>query len=88
VLKLISVSHDQILISNTRPPNLWVFMAKLGLDQYFAPSECSAVDGHTDPKATKLDKLLSYLNGKNFEEVVVIGDSRGDMALGSKVGAY
>lgn len=88
VLKAISVSHRQILISNTRPGTLRVFMDKLGLDQFFCEGEYFAVDGHTDHRKTKVEVLNDYLQGKRFKEIVVIGDSRTDMSLGSAVGAY
>ena len=88
VLKSISAVHDQILISNTRPRTLHVFMKKLELDEFFPSGKYFAVDGHTDHRATKVDVLKEYLSEKSFDEVVVIGDSRTDMALGSELGAY
>jgi phosphoglycolate phosphatase-like HAD superfamily hydrolase len=89
VLKAISAArHDQILISNTRPKTLRVFMDKLGLDQFFHVGKHFAVDGHTDHNATKTAVLKEYLSERYFDEVVVIGDSRTDMILGSETGAY
>jgi phosphoglycolate phosphatase-like HAD superfamily hydrolase len=87
VLSEIGRMHDQILVSNTRPANLRRFMYKLGLDAFFPEENYFAVDGHTDPKATKEKVVEEYVAARHtYSSIVVIGDSNADMRLGQHVG--
>lgn len=72
----------QILISNTRAANLKIFVDALELTGFFPDDARFAVDGHTlDGLATKRDVVRAYLDGKEFQDLVFIGDSPGDMRL-------
>ncbi|BCB86898.1 hypothetical protein Psuf_042110 [Phytohabitans suffuscus] len=86
VLAAISLAHSQVLISNTRPANLEMFVKMLGLEQFFIPDKTAlAVDGHgPEGGRTKQDTLRDYLSqgpGAGYSEIVVIGDSPSDMML-------
>ncbi|MFI0797040.1 HAD family hydrolase [Micromonospora rubida] len=83
VLGAIRARHQQIVISNTRPGTLDMFLKLLELTDYFTPGRAFAVDQHVrDAKSTKKDVLASYLIGQpTFEEIVIIGDSTSDMQL-------
>ncbi|MDG4798055.1 HAD family hydrolase [Micromonospora sp. WMMD1082] len=88
VLAEIGARHQQIVISNTRPGTLDMFLKLLELTDYFVPGRAFAVDQHVrDVKTTKKDILAEYLAGKPaFEEIVIIGDSASDMLLADVAG--
>lgn len=83
VLAEIAEKHDQILISNTRPATLDVFLKTLDLESFFPAEKAFAVDQHTrDARRTKADILAEYLDHHPpYDEVVVIGDSPSDVRL-------
>lgn len=88
VLKAIHCAHKQIVISNTVPESLPMFLRVLGMSEFFDEESALAVNQHSrDVKKTKIDVLNEYLNGKAFDEIVVIGDSEGDMLLADSVKA-
>lgn len=75
-------NFTQILISNTQPKILDMFVEIVGVSKYFPPSHRFGVDSHTQKKFTKLDCLANFLRDKHFPDgVISIGDSPGDMAL-------
>ncbi|MEU5784604.1 HAD family hydrolase [Micromonospora lupini] len=88
VLDAIAVHHQQIVISNTRPGTLDMFLKLLELTDYFLPGRAFAVDQHVlDVKTTKRDVLAGYLVGQHaFEEIVIVGDSASDMRLAEVAG--
>lgn len=82
VLAKIAEVHEQIVISNTVPESLPMFIKALGLERYFGGPRAIAVNQHArDAKRTKVDALREFLDGQTFDEVIVIGDSGGDMEL-------
>ncbi len=84
VLASIADHHDwhQILISNTRAANLKIFVDALGLGEFFPDGSRFAVDGHTlDGRATKRNVLEDYLEGKDYQQLIFIGDSPSDVRL-------
>jgi phosphoglycolate phosphatase-like HAD superfamily hydrolase len=87
VLSAIGEKHHQILIANTRSGNLELFLKTLQLEKFFpSPNVALAVDGHTqDAHRTKNDVLSDYLetgsSDREYEEIVIIGDSPSDMRL-------
>lgn len=80
--------HRQIVISNTRPGTLDMFLKLLELSDHFSAGHAFAVDQHVlDAKITKRDILAEYLDARPaFEEIVIIGDSAGDMRLAEVAG--
>ncbi|GGM24661.1 MULTISPECIES: HAD family hydrolase [Micromonospora] len=88
VLAGIAARHQQIVISNTRPGTLDMFLKLLELTDYFTPDRAFAVDQHVrDVQTTKKDVLAQYLATRApFEEIVIIGDSAGDMHLAEVAG--
>lgn len=88
VLHTIAERHEQIVISNTRPGTLDMFLKLLELTEFFTPGRAFAVDQHVrDVGVTKQDVLAGYLTGRpDFEEIVIIGDSAGDMRLAEVAG--
>lgn len=86
VLESIAAKHDQILISNTKPASLKVFMKSVGILHVFPKGKAFATDSHVKNKS-KQDVLKKYLIANNFEEVITIGDSPGDIELGKAIGA-
>ncbi|MFD0683270.1 HAD family hydrolase [Actinomadura fibrosa] len=83
VLAAIQARHDQILLSNTRPATLSIFLKVLRLERFFPEGTAFAVDQHTrDARRTKADVLTEYLRGaRDYDEIVVVGDSPSDMGL-------
>jgi len=77
--KIINNGDEQILISNCNSEALPFFMEAAGVTNYFL--KAFPVDAHRDPLSTKAKVLTDFLKGKSFDEVVVIGDSPGDVAL-------
>ncbi|MDZ7786443.1 MAG: HAD family hydrolase [Candidatus Saccharibacteria bacterium] len=82
VLKAVEDKHHQIVLSNTVPESLPMFLKALNMLEFFDNNRALAVNQHTrESKRTKVDVLAEYTAEKNFEEIVVIGDSESDMAL-------
>jgi len=87
VLDKISKSgNEQIIISNTRQPDLLYFLDTIGVRKYFDDDKIIGTNAH-QTFALKIDALQSYLQGKKFNKIVVIGDSESDLKLGRAVGA-
>ncbi len=84
VLQTISRQHEQILISNTRPRALEFYLQHLGIGEYFVAA--LAVDAHSNPGRTKPPLLARYLEDKDYDAIVIIGDSASDMDLRSVAG--
>lgn len=88
VLEAIQGAHQQVVISNTAPASLPIFIEALGMGRYFGPANALAVNQHIkETKRTKQDVLNDYLQGKKYDELIVIGDSESDMQLARAVGA-
>ncbi len=92
VLQMIAGSpHAQILISNTVPSTIPLFMKALAMEHYFNELNAFAVNAHAkEAMKSKEDALSVYMNGKLFEDVIVIGDSATDLRLAeyAKAKAY
>lgn len=74
--------HQQILISNTPPKSLDLFIEIVGIEKYFVQSHRFGIDSHTQKTITKKTCLLEFLKNKDhFESIISVGDSPGDMAL-------
>jgi phosphoglycolate phosphatase-like HAD superfamily hydrolase len=87
VLDEIAKHHAQIVISNTRPEALGVFIAAVGMQRYFPGGRAFAVDTHKrDATRTKQHVLAEFLAENAMDEIVVIGDSAADMALAEVAG--
>ena len=79
-LATIAKAHDQILISGTRSDALTMFIRVTGLDTYFPYEKCFGIDSHReDPVFSKEDIAQKYMIEKEFEKIIVIGDSPKDM---------
>lgn len=86
VLRRIREKHDQILISNTKPASLTIFMESIGVTPFFPKGKAFATDAHSQDN-TKQEILKRYLENNAREEVVAIGDSSSDVDLGHRFGA-
>ncbi|HLD02566.1 MAG TPA: HAD hydrolase-like protein [Candidatus Nanoarchaeia archaeon] len=74
--------HEQIIISNTSPGSLPMFIEGLKIGSYFNEKNVFAVNTHArNVLRTKSDVLKEYINGKNFDKIIVVGDSADDMAM-------
>lgn len=74
--------HHQILISNTPPDALDMFIETVGLSKYFPETHRFGVNSHYQKAITKTHCLDNYIEDKDFYETIIsIGDSPGDMAL-------
>lgn len=77
-----STSHHQILISNTMPHFVDMFVELVGIEKYFPKSHRFGADTDQQKKTTKKECLEKFLKDKNyFKTIISIGDSPGDMAL-------
>lgn len=82
VLGEIAKKHTQILISNTDPKSLENYIKIAKIDNNFTPDLVFAANGHSkDSRESKKLILKEYLRDKNFDEIIIIGDSPSDMAL-------
>ena len=87
VLKEISKIHDQILISNMHDIALKKFMELVKINQFFKEGKAFACNSQNKRQSlTKKQVLESYLRGKNFEDIVIIGDSPWDIELSQVAG--
>jgi phosphoglycolate phosphatase-like HAD superfamily hydrolase len=88
ILSAIKNKHQQIVVSNTVPESLPVFIDALDMSEYFPEESAFAVNQHTkEAKRTKTDVLKEYLVNNSFDEIVVIGDSENDMKLAEDISA-
>lgn len=83
VLSQIDVKHKQILISNTDPESLILFIKAVGLDKYFVSENTYPVNSHREHTRTKKQVLSEYLahSGTKYDELITIGDSPSDIEL-------
>ncbi len=80
--KIIIQEDDYILISNTRPEALEIFIKSAGLENYFNESNTFAVNKHEmGQELTKELVLKKYLEGKQYGIIKIIGDSPSDIWL-------
>jgi phosphoglycolate phosphatase-like HAD superfamily hydrolase len=80
--------HSQVLLSNTKDESVPFYVSALGLGDYFSNANAIAVNQHAkNATVTKQMAVEAYVNGRLYDRLVVIGDSGGDMALASAVGA-
>jgi phosphoglycolate phosphatase-like HAD superfamily hydrolase len=77
-----SSQYTQILISNTQPKILDIYIELVGIEKYFQSMYRFGVDSSIHNRKTKKDCLYEFLGvNKNFNEIISIGDSPGDMEL-------
>jgi phosphoglycolate phosphatase-like HAD superfamily hydrolase len=87
-LQAIAGSHQQVLISNTTPASLPIYINALGMQDYFGDNNAIAVNQHNrEIKHSKFDALSAFMQGRNYDEIIVIGDSEIDMMLAKQAGA-
>jgi phosphoglycolate phosphatase-like HAD superfamily hydrolase len=87
-LQAITQDHEQVLISNTVPESLPVYINALKLHDYFDVHNAIAVNQHArDAKRTKYDALSDFAKGKEYDGFIVIGDSATDMELARQASA-
>ena len=78
--EIVKAGHSQILISNTNPESLNVFIEAVNMGKYFSAKNSFAADTHRDNK-TKNNVLENFLKENEFNEIIIIGDSPSDMEL-------
>lgn len=78
--------HEQVVISNSRQADLIWFLESIGIRRFFGPHGIIGVNAH-QKHGSKREALADYLEGKQFEGIIVIGDSQSDMELGIGVNA-
>lgn len=87
ILQIIKDSgNQQIMISNTRPDDLMWYLNAVGIKQFFNKSRIVGVNAHQTHRS-KSDALRSYLSDKKFSDIIAIGDSESDLALGKEFNA-
>jgi phosphoglycolate phosphatase-like HAD superfamily hydrolase len=88
VLETIGKRHQQIVISNTKPASLRMYLNLLKIERFFPDGRAIAVDLHLrSAKTSKRDVLEKYLATQvAFEEIIIIGDSASDMQLAEVAG--
>lgn len=88
VLEAIARSHEQVVISNTTPASLPIFLNALGMQGYFGQGRAIAVNQHVrDAKHTKYEALVDYLQDRTPDDIIVVGDSATDIELARQAGA-
>ncbi len=87
-LKAIAKTHAQVLISNTTPASLPIYINTLGIGDYFDTTNAIAVNIHSrESLRTKHDVLTDFVSGKTYDDIIVIGDSELDMILAREANA-
>ncbi len=86
VLESIKKENDQILVSNTKPKSLKIFMESVGITHIFPKGKAFATNSHIKHKS-KLEIVKKYLYAKDYHEIITIGDSPEDVEFGLKIGA-
>jgi phosphoglycolate phosphatase-like HAD superfamily hydrolase len=82
-----NAGHEQLLISNCTPGSLEFFVDCVDVRDFFSPGRIIAVSSHFPGcNASKKEALSNYLIGKEYSDLVFIGDSAGDVELTSVVG--
>lgn len=82
VLKEISKNHKKILISNTNPESLTIYLEMAKISDLFPTDEVFAANAHyKNSKDSKKEILKDFLKEQEFEELIIIGDSPSDMDL-------
>ena len=75
--------YDQILISNTQPEAIQMFLSAIGLEGIFDANRVLAVDSiDYNPAKTKISVLSEYLSSRPYKSLVVIGDTQEDVDMG------
>ena len=73
-----------MVISNTLPESLDLFLQAVAMKPYFPNGQALAVNSHDpQPARTKLDVLEEFLVGREYQGIVSIGDSPKDVELAS-----
>lgn len=79
---IIKNNDNYILISNTNPKALKTFLKAAELENYFNETNSFAVNQHDEEVIlTKENVLRNYLADKNYDKIIIIGDSPGDIEL-------
>lgn len=78
VLQRISANHEQIVVSNTEPEALEMFLEAVGMKSFFPDGRAIAANSAVTHRK-KTDILKEYVKGRKFESVVAIGYSPTDM---------
>lgn len=74
--------HTQIVLSNTQPKALDVFLHAVKIEEYFPAHHRIGADSHCQVRLTKKDWLNDFLKDRHFPAgLVAIGDSIGDVEL-------
>jgi phosphoglycolate phosphatase-like HAD superfamily hydrolase len=74
--------HEQILISNTKPSSVPLYLKALGMDRFFQGGTAYSVNAHAkEAKRGKEDILAEHVSSRTFDDVIVIGDSNTDLKL-------
>ncbi len=77
--KILETGHSQILISNCGDTSLRAFIDSVQIRSYF-PNGNSFAANNGDGRSKK-NILDDYLKGKEFDKVITIGDSPGDIEI-------
>ncbi len=78
--------HSQILISNTNIEALPIFIESIMGEKYFSDKNAFAVDSRDFDDKNKETILKDFLKNKEFDDIIIIGDSPGDMELKNVAG--
>lgn len=80
ICKIKESGHDQILLSNTAPEHLLNFIKFVNMEGLFDDDKIIGVDAHRN-FTDKKQAFAGYLSNKDFDKIIIIGDSDGDMQL-------
>ena len=61
--------HQQIVISNTRPSDIVLFLDAVGIREYFDNDQIFGVNAHQTHNS-KAEALIGYMKNNNFDQVV------------------
>lgn len=77
---IINAGHAHLLISNTKPGALEMFIKTVGYTRYFTEQNTIAADGHhADLKTTKRQLFNAYIQDKDYDSYISVGDSPDDL---------
>jgi phosphoglycolate phosphatase-like HAD superfamily hydrolase len=77
-----NLGNDQILISNMRGDDLGKFLSAVSFDRYFPEGRrFGTADYSNGQPASKLEILNDYVRDRNYQRIVAVGDSPGDVEI-------
>lgn len=84
--EITSSGHSPVVISNSQPGVMSIFIDAVNMNDYFQGDNVIAVGAHDHAGRSKKSAFAEFMKGKKYDGIVITGDSPGDMDLKSVAG--